>query len=302
MGEKVTLSPEKLRNLQLIELEMLVEVDRICRKYGIEYSLDGGTLLGAVRHKGFIPWDDDADVIFTRHEYAKFFRACRKELDTERFFLQDYRTDEEYRWGFAKIRRKGTELVRRGQEHMKYRTGVYIDVFVVDHVPDGYLMRRFYYGVNFCIRKVLYSELGMVAEKNTYMRMLYRLLYKLPKDTMFHIRNCFAALCNRKETELVSHLLYQYPSKETKYGMPAKCFKQYRDLEFEGMQLRGFADYDTYLTLLYHDYMTPPPADKRHHEAGEASRIDLIDITLEEIRERKRSADRELAHKKRGCI
>ena len=70
MQEKVTLSQAGLRNLQLLELEMLVEVDRICRKYGIEYSLDGGTLLGAVRHRGFIPWDDDADVIFTRREYA----------------------------------------------------------------------------------------------------------------------------------------------------------------------------------------------------------------------------------------
>ena len=70
MSKKVELSSEDLRTLQLIELEMIVEVDRICRNNGIQYSLDGGTLLGAARHKGFIPWDDDADVIFTRHEYA----------------------------------------------------------------------------------------------------------------------------------------------------------------------------------------------------------------------------------------
>lgn len=294
MSEMVILSSEELRTLQLIELEMVVEVDRICRKYGIEYSLDGGTLLGAVRHKGFIPWDDDADVIFTRHEYAKFCRACKKELDTERFFLQDYRTDENYRWGFAKLRRKGTEYIRWGQEHMKYRTGVYIDVFVVDHVPDGYLTRRLYYGANFCIRKVLYSELGMVAAGNAGMRMLYRILYKLPKNTMFHLRNCLAARCNRKKTELVSHLLYQYPSEESKYGMPAECFEHYRDMEFEGMQFRTFVDYDRYLTVLYGDYMTPPPVEKRHHEAGEASKISLIDITLEEIWERKRAADKAL--------
>lgn len=298
MNEKVTLSPEELRKLQLIELEMVVEIDRICRKYGIEYSLDGGTLLGAVRHKGFIPWDDDADVIFTRHEYAKFCRACKKELDTERFFLQDYRTDENYRWGFAKLRRKGTEYIRRGQEHMKYRTGVYIDVFVVDHVPDKYLMRRLYYGTNFCIRKVLYSELGMVAAENAGMRLFYRMLYKIPKNVLFHLRDCLAARCNRKKTELVSHLLYQYPSKETKYGMPSECFEHYCDIEFEGMQLRAFADYDTYLTLLYHDYMTLPPVDKRHHEAGEASKIRLIDITLEEIQERKREADKVLSGKR----
>lgn len=78
MNTIVKLSDEQHRNLQLNELELIVEVDRICRKYNINYSLDGGTLLGAVRHKGFVPWDEDADVIFTRHEYAKFYRACKK--------------------------------------------------------------------------------------------------------------------------------------------------------------------------------------------------------------------------------
>lgn len=291
MQEKVNLSQAELRNLQLIELEMLVEADRICRKYNIEYSLDGGTLLGAVRHKGFIPWDDDADIIFTRREYAKFFRACKQELDRERFFLQDYCTDKDYRWGFAKLRRKGTEYIRLGQEHMKFRTGVYIDIFVTDHVPDGYLMRRLYYGANFCIRKILYSELGMKSEKSALMRKFYSVLYKIPKDTMFHMRNCLAAWCNKKETKLVSHLLYQYPSKETRFGMPSKCFKEYRDMEFEGMQFRTFVDFHTYLSLLYGDYMTPPPVEKRVHEAGAASSIQLINLTLEEIQERKQKAD-----------
>lgn len=295
MYEKVSLSPAELRNLQLIELEMLVEIDRICRKHHIDYSLDGGTLLGAVRHKGFIPWDDDADVIFTRHEYAKFCRACKKELDKERFFLQDYRSDKEYRWGFAKLRRNGTEYIRLGQEHMKFRTGVYIDIFVADNVPDGYFARRLFCSANFCIRKILYSELGMVAEKSAAMRKLYSFLYKLPKDTMFHIRNCLAAHYNQKETQLVSHLLYQYPTKETKYGMPAKCFQQYRDMEFEGMQFRTFADYDTYLSLLYGDYMTPPPVEKRTHAAGAASSIRLLDVTLESIQHRKHEADKLLS-------
>ena len=128
-AQEYKLSSEELRKLQRIELEMLIEVDRICQKHNIQYSLDGGTLLGAVRHKGFIPWDDDIDVIMLRKEYAKFRRVCKKELDTARFFLQDYKSDPYYRWGWAKIRRENTEHVRLGQEFLKQKTGIFIDIF-----------------------------------------------------------------------------------------------------------------------------------------------------------------------------
>ena len=131
MGEKIKLSKKDLRNLQLIELEMIVEVDRICRKNHIKYTLDGGTMLGAVRHKGFIPWDDDADIVFTRHEYAKFYRACKRDLDTERFYFQDMENTPGYRWGYGKVRRKDTIFLREGQEQMPYEQGIFLDVFLL---------------------------------------------------------------------------------------------------------------------------------------------------------------------------
>lgn len=285
MSDTVHLTQEELRQLQLIELEMIVEVDRICRKNHINYSLDGGTLLGAIRHKGFIPWDDDADVIFTRHEYARFYRACKRDLDTTRFFLQEYRTDSNYRWGYAKLRRKNTEFIRAGQEHMKYVTGVCIDVFVNDHVPDQPVLRKLYYGLNFCLKKISYSELGRVQADRKFMRGFYHLLYKIPRNAIFKTRNFFAAIANQRPTELISHLMYEYPSKETKYGMPSKCFEDYISVEFEGMTFQGFREYDLYLRLLYGDYMQLPPEDKRESHVP-ASKIELIDISLEDIQSR----------------
>ena len=109
------LSKKELRDVQLIELEMLIEVDRICRKCGIKYCISAGTMLGAVRHGGFIPWDDDADVAFLRPEYEKFRKACETELDTDKFYFQDYRNTKGYRWGYGKLRRKGTEFIRLNQ-------------------------------------------------------------------------------------------------------------------------------------------------------------------------------------------
>lgn len=97
------MNSDELRKMQLIQLELLEEVDRICTKYGISYSVEGGTLLGTVRHKGFIPWDDDVDIAMVRSEYIKFCRACEKELDNAKYFFQTHDTDPEYRWGYAKV-------------------------------------------------------------------------------------------------------------------------------------------------------------------------------------------------------
>ena len=138
----ITLEEETLRKLQKTELEILIEVDRICQKNRIHYSLTGGTLLGAVRHGGFIPWDDDADISMLRSEYKKFQRACKRDLDTERFYFQDMENTPGYRWGYGKVRRKDTIFLREGQEQMPYEQGIFLDVFPRDGVLDGVIARK----------------------------------------------------------------------------------------------------------------------------------------------------------------
>lgn len=258
----IKLEGEVLRKLQLTQLEMLIEVDRICRKYDIKYSLDGGTLLGAIRHDGYIPWDDDADVVMLRSEYEKFAQACKKELDTERFFLQDYHTDEAYRWGYSKMRRNGTVFLREGQEHVKCNQSVFIDIFLYDNVPDNLILRKIHLFTCFCLRKGLYSEVGRKNAKNAGLRLWFTILSKVPRNWWFGRVEAIAKRCNKKNGELVRHMTHPY-RKACQYGLPRECFEEFIEKDFEGHSFKIFKKYDLYLSKLYGDYMVLPPEDKR---------------------------------------
>ena len=258
----VKIEGELLRKLQMTELEMMIEVDRICRKYDIQYFLDGGTLLGAIRHNGFIPWDDDADIIMLHEEYEKFCKACKKELDTERFFLQDYRTDKNYLWGFAKMRRNHTTFLREGQEHVKCHTGVCIDIMYCDNIPDDPLLRRLHYFYCYCIRKGQYATVGRKTEASPFLRAWYSLVSKLPRDFWFRQLDLLAHKMNRKRTRLVRHVTFPMP-RQYKYGIPRKFFEQSIEKDFEGYSFKIFRQYDKYLKMLYGDYMVLPPLEQR---------------------------------------
>ena len=266
------LTEEELKELQSIEVEMMEEIHRVCEKCGIKYCMSAGTQLGAVRHKGFIPWDDDADMAFLRPEYEKFRQACETELDKERFYFQDYRNTPGCRWGYGKIRRKGTEFIRLNQEHMPYGQEVFVDIMPYDNVPDGYIARKWHTFRCFLYRKCFYSEVGRIQEKGIK-KVIYGLLSKIPEKQLYHSFTVFTKKCNRKEnTKRIRILSIPVPGKEG--GYLRSCFEDLVPTEYEGKVFMGMKDYDSYLSYKYGDYMKLPPVEKR--EVHPVSKLKLL--------------------------
>lgn len=261
MQREITSNEIKL--IQKIQLDILKEVDRICKLENIRYGIDGGTFLGAVRHKGFIPWDPDIDVIMLRKDYEKFFRAAMKHMDNEKYFLQEERTDVNYRWGFTKIRRNGTSFVRCGQEHLKMHTGIFIDILIMDNVPDNRVERKVFELFCYCCRFVMWSEVGKYDEKRIFKRYLYKLANHISIKTVFKYLKKVRNHYNSKNTKLVRYMTCRYTYNTKLRGIERRFFNKFRYYYFEGNKFPGFYDYDKYLTVLYGDYMTLPPEEKR---------------------------------------
>lgn len=255
------LSKEELRKVQLIQLELLQEADRICKKCGIRYNIIAGTLLGAVRHGGYIPWDDDADVALLRPEYEKFRKACKKELNHEKYYFQDHRATGGYRWGYGKLRRKGTIFLRKNQEHMPYEQGVFIDIFPLDGVPDNYFLRSLHNFECFCVRKTLWARVGKIADPNPMMRGWYRLLDRIPEQRIFSYYHKLIRRSNRIGGRMVRILTFPTPNSE--YGYYRCWYQSSAPIEFEGITFEGIRDYDSYLSFKFGNYMELPPESQR---------------------------------------
>ncbi len=130
-----TVSAE-MKKLWAVELDLLAEFDRVCRKNGLTYFVDSGTLLGAVRHQGFIPWDDDIDVAMTREEYKKLVQVADREFQHPYFFQTPF-TDPGLVMGGSRLRNSDTTLISDFENKRPYKNkGIFIDIFVLDHIPD----------------------------------------------------------------------------------------------------------------------------------------------------------------------
>lgn len=150
-----------VRDVQLVLLEMLKDIDVICRKYDIPYYLTGGSCLGAVRHNGFIPWDDDADIGMLYEDYLRFIEALKQEFDPQQYYFQCFATHKEYNVCIPamKIRKRGTYLKEVNsllKNRCKDGDGVFIDVFLIDYIDE----RRW---VDFLCRLKAYGYMGSIT-------------------------------------------------------------------------------------------------------------------------------------------
>ncbi len=261
-----------LRQIQLIQLEMLMEVDRICKKCNIHYNIIAGTMLGAVRHGGYIPWDDDADVALLREEYVKFRRACKTELDTSRFYFQDHNETMGYRWGYGKLRRKDTLFLREHQEHMPYDQGIFIDIFPLDYVSNSQIIRTVENFRCFIFRKFFWSEVGKIAEKNRVKRFIYKLMSRKNECSLKESFNQYIAKKNKHRTDWVRILTFPTPNKV--YGYRTKWYEFSEEIKFEGYTFQGIKEYNEYLSFKFGNYMELPPLEKR--KVHPVSKIKLL--------------------------
>ncbi len=252
---------EILRRLQLVELEMLKELDRVCRKNNINYIIAAGTLLGAVRHRGFIPWDDDIDVCMLREDYNKFCEICKNELNTQ-FFLQNHNTDKEYRWEYARILKNGTEFVRKNHEEIKSKTGIFIDVFPYDNLPEKRLGYKFCTCVSWLCRKMLYSQVGKHHAKGFWNKIGFTLLDIFPKSWAHKGIEHLVKKYKNSDTRKVR--CFGWGAPEETLGFQKEWFEDTCDIEFEGTTVRAPARTHEVLVHTYgENYMTPPPENER---------------------------------------
>lgn len=270
----------QIRKLQLSQLDILRKTDKICCKLGINYYLIGGTLLGAVRHKGFIPWDADIDIAMRRRDYEKF-REYFFSHEDEELFYEHYLTDSNH-WGpHAILRKKGTHIKYYRRDKEKYQPlydGIYLDIFPLDEAPkqpwlqvvQAKLIRFIYQVSEQKIARVYQDDISAI--KLARKKVVQFILSPLTFRTLGRLRDWIMQWGNdRGDGHLVSmasHYSYkkQYMSEEI-YGVPIKA-------EFEGEMWQAPAQIDTYLKKIYGDYMKLPPEDKRYSELNNIIGVD----------------------------
>lgn len=244
------------RKLQTKELEMLIKLTEILDANDIKYTLAFGTALGCIRHRGFIPWDDDVDIHILGRDYEKLKKIFSNQ-DTGNLVLHDFETVSNYPYSFPKIVAKDTILVEKSLEHIDYKCGVYIDIFLLQETSDNFLIRflqekkRYFYYVlirsyymkyNSLIRKIICNFVKKNIIPFDIQRKLYDIYMNKSKSSEYYI---------------------DIGSFGKKALVKKDIFASFENMEFEGRKFSIIKKYDEYLRHYYNDYMILPNLKSR---------------------------------------
>ena len=254
---------ETLRKLQLTELSILADFADFCDENEITYFLSGGTLLGAVRHKGFIPWDDDVDVMMPYSEYVKFLELAEKKLDKQKYFLQT--ADQDFGWyrNYARLRLNNTTMMKPDYRYTHMHQGIYIDIFPlieVDPGADFKKRRRLIKYASFLLMDDFIKYNKAWTSRRKGLTFLIKLLLltqrksreKKQAEIMQKLGNC----TGKKKISVVYTTLSKMCPKEIFEGEP-------QELYFENRFFKGCPDSVKYLESIYGNWQELPPVEKR---------------------------------------
>ena len=243
-------------------LKIMKLIDKICVENNISYMLAWGTALGAVRHKGFIPWDDDADVSMLYEDYLKFIDVCmRKDVLPDGYILQTYETDKKYPFLFAKIRNTNTEVREEAFEGLGMQEGIWIDIFPAVDISNKKIIKKIQkkmliIGNWLCHKYYFLNNNKFVREHHSHLRLKRWILRCMPdaliqKSVKLIMQTMSTKKCKHSEYVVSIGICHDI------YIVPKKIYMKCSYMQFEDTQLMVSEHYDEYLTLLYGDYMTP---------------------------------------------
>lgn len=252
---KTSLSDNEVR---LVELDILDYIDKICKKYNISYFLDYGTLLGAIRHKGFIPWDDDIDIAMKREDYERFSEVMKSESHSRFKFLTS-KVDSYYPYEMGKVVDTRTKLIETNIQTSP-DMGVWVDVFPKDYIPKHHLLLRISIFITFTFR--VFAVYKKFPNQHSILFLPIWFISRLLGYHFFlRITQCLIELSGKCKNPLYIGSIRDFVSKEYKWDK--SFFDQIEYKDFEGKSLPVPQKWSEYLTGLYGDYMTLPPEDKR---------------------------------------
>lgn len=246
-----------IRSLQLRLLDILIAFDKVCKERHLRYYIIAGTLLGAVRHKGFIPWDDDIDVAMPRADYDLMIANAKQWLPSPYEFTCA-ENDKLYPFPFAKIQNVKTTLVEQNGFRYQFTGGIYMDVFPLDGVPSGKLAQRIHFKRFRFFKKMLFPYKHGKGI-NSWIPLIYRKLF-----TLENVQKSIRKLKTKYDFEK-SAFVSDYDDGR-KGIVNKKTFGSPTPVLFEGVAVLGVERWDLYLKEKYGDYMQiPKPEEQQQH-------------------------------------